>query len=229
MHDRQRKFVIEQKSSKEIARLSVAPYRTELFLERLANLDATDEKRVLVFAERFSDLLPTRTKIGALEPDKFPSTFSFLRRLLAERLQPQLRIVWREPAPLAKEAGLMMLAAAYMKGCSPQSWTEISAFPPGVLRALAALGVPPRGADGFLMVLLYALKHVHLLRYCANPDCKEPYFVARRASQVFCSGPCAKPAQREAKKRWWDKHGEAARRKRVQKKRRGKHAKTKKA
>jgi len=128
----------------------------------------------------------------------------------------------------------MMLAAAYMKGCSPLAWTEISAFPPGVLRILAALGVP-RGTDGFLMVLLYALKHVHLLRYCANPDCKEPYFVARRASQVFCSGPCAKTAQREAKKRWWDKHGEAARRKRLGKKKgwrkakRRKHAQAKKA
>ncbi len=119
-----------------------------------------------------------------------------------------------------------------MQGCSRQSWREISAtFQPGVLLTLASLGVPPRGADGFLMALVYAFKHVHLLRYCANPDCKEPYFVARRASQVFCSGPCAKPAQQEAKRNWWNEHGEAARRKRLQKKRRGKqqHAKAKKA
>jgi len=127
---------------------------------------------------------------------------------------------------LAKEAGLMMLAAAYMKGCSRQEWPEISALPPG-LRTLQALGVP-RGADGFLMVLLYALKHVHLLRYCGNADCKEPYFVAKRASQVFCCGPCAEPAQREAKKRWWDEHGEAGRKK-LRKNKEVKHAQAKKA
>jgi hypothetical protein len=227
MLDSQRKFNIAHNSSTDIARLSIPARRAELFLERLANLDATDEKKVVVFAERFSDLLPTRTKIGAREPDKFSRTFSFLRSLLANQIQPQLRIIWREPAPLAKEAGLMMLGAAYMKGCSRQEWAEISAFPPGVLRTLQALGVPS-GADGFLMVLLYALKHVHLLRYCGNADCKEPYFVAKRASQVFCGGPCAGPAQREAKKRWWDEHGEARRKKR-RKNEEVKHAKAKKA
>lgn len=121
----------------------------------------------------------------------------------------------------------MMLAAAYMRGCSPLAWEEISALPPG-LKILAALGVQ-RGTDKFLMVLLYALKHVHLLRYCANPDCKEPYFVGKRTSQIFCSESCAQPAQRDAKLKWWREHGEAARRKRLQKKRRGKHAKAKKA
>jgi hypothetical protein len=196
-----------------------------------------NEKKVRRFAERFSDLLPTRMKIGALEPDKFPSTFSWLRRLLADPIQPQLRTVWREPAPLAKEAGLMMLAGAYMQGCSRQSWSEISAtFLPGVLRTLASLGVPPRGADGFLMALVYAFKHVHLLRYCANPDCKEPYFVGKRASQIFCSEPCAAPAQKEAKLKWWNDQGKAWRkaRRRAQekaraKRQRGKHAKAKKA
>jgi|SRR5271166_649012 len=224
--DSQRQSDIVQNSSTDVARLSVPARRSELFLERLANLDATDEKKVLVFTGRFSDLLPTRTKIGAREPDKFSQTFSWLRNLLANLIQPQLRTIWREPAPLAKEAGLMMLAAVYMKGCTRQEWPEISALPPG-LRTLQALGVP-RGADEFLMVMLYALKHVHLLRYCGNANCKEPYFVAKRASQVFCSGPCAEPAQREAKKRWWDEHGEA-RRKKLRKNKGGKHAKAKKA
>lgn len=228
MPDSQCKSNIAQNSSAEVARLSVSPDRAERFLERLANLDAMDEKRVRSFAERFSDLLPTRTKIGARMPDEFPGTFGFLRRFLSNQLQPQLRIIWREPDTLLKEAGLMMLAAAYMKGCSPRAWTKNPARLPGALEMLEALGVP-RGTDGFLMVLLYALKHVHLLRYCANRHCKEPYFVAGRASQVFCSGPCAQPAQQEAKRKWWNEHGEAARRKRLQKKRRGKHAKAKKA
>ncbi len=121
--------------------------------------------------------------------------------------QPLLRAAWRDPATDVKESTLLMLAGDYMHQRGTQGLTM----------------------DGFLRVLLYALKHVHLLRYCANPDCKEPYFVGGRASQVFCSEPCAMPAQREAKKRWWDEHGQAARRKRTRRQRRGAHAKTKKA
>jgi hypothetical protein len=121
--------------------------------------------------------------------------------------QPMLRQIWKEPAPLLKEAGFMRLAAAYMEE-----------------HGSGAIGWPP---DRFLTVLIYALKHVHLLRYCANPECKEPYFVARRGSQIYCSSPCATPAQKEAKLNWWREHGDARRKK--SRKRRGKHAKAKKA
>jgi len=76
----------------------------------------------------------------------------------------------------------------------------------------------------FLGVLLYALKHAHLLRFCANPTCKEPFFVARRGSQIYCSSECAKPAQKEAKLKWWNEYG-AERRKKSSGKKKGKHAK----
>ena len=115
----------------------------------------------------------------------------------------------------------MFIAGHYMQ----MSAQSIAAEKLGYLAGTGFAGVP----DKFLMVMIYALKHVHLLRYCANPDCKEPYFVGKRASQIFCSEGCAQPAQRDAKLKWWREHGEAARRKRLQKKRRGKHAKAKKA
>jgi hypothetical protein len=218
--DSQRKFTIAQNSSRDLARLSVAPDRAERFLERLANLDMTNINKVLTFAERFRDLLPIRTR-GAMT-GMVPKLLS--QMLMASglpQLQPLLRKVWKESVPTMKEAGLMMIAGEYMQ----KSAESIAAENLGYIAGTGFAGVP----DEFLMVLLYALKHVHLLRYCANPDCKEPYFLARRASQVFCSGPCAKPAQQEAKRKWWNEHGEAARRKRLQKKRRGKHAKAKKA
>jgi DNA-binding transcriptional regulator GbsR (MarR family) len=66
----------------------------------------------------------------------------------------------------------------------------------------------------FVSVLLYALEHAHLLKYCQNPGCREPYFIAERVSQNVCSVACAKPIQREAKRRWWQEHGEEWRRKR---------------
>jgi hypothetical protein len=216
----QQNFAIAQNSSTDLARLSVPPHRAELFLERLANLDTTDVNKSWSFAERFCDLLPIRQRGAAIR--MVPKLLS--QKLMAsglKQLQPILRKVWKESVPTMKEAGLMFIAGDYMH----KSAEAVTGENLGFIAGTGFAGVP----DKFLMVLLYALKHVRLLRYCANPDCKEPYFVARRASQVFCSGPCAKPAQQEAKKKWWDKHGEAARRKRLQKKRRGKHAQAKKA
>jgi hypothetical protein len=172
-------------------------------------------------------------EIGARAPEKFPQTFGFLRRFLT-RIQPPLQTLWREPAPLLKEANLMLLAGAYMRGAAPGPRAGGGerpvprGTPPLTTSQLFEAVAIPRGIDGFLLVLLYALKHTHLLRYCANADCREPYFVGSRASQVFCSEPCAAPAQREAKRRWWDAHGEA-RRKTRRKLEGGKHAKAKKA
>jgi hypothetical protein len=151
-------------------------------------------------------------------PDAFFGTSDFPRRFCA-RFQPELRNIWKEPAPLLKEAGLMMLAAAYMKECAPLAWAK---NPAHVLEFMESRGMSS-GPDRFLMVLLYALKHAHLLRYCANPECKEPYFVARRGSQIYCSSPCAAPAQKKAKLKWWGEHGDARRKK--SRKRRGKNAK----
>lgn len=232
--DSQRKVGIAQKSSTDVARLSVPPDRAERFLERLANLavantgkfDKASADKIMGFVKRFRDLF-IEAKIGQLlfgnRDQAFENTIGFF-----VWLQPRLRAIWREPSPLLKEAGLMMLTADYMRQCAPLKGVKFPSAWSGSLEFQEILGMP-RHTDKFLMVLLYALKHVHLLRYCANPDCKEPYFVARRASQIFCSGPCAKPAQQEAKRKWWNEHGEAARRKRLQKKRRGKHAKAKKA
>src|SRR5262249_39683688 len=113
------KSLSSNRSSAELARLSVQSQQAELFLERLANLDCTDEEKVWTFAKRFSDLLPTQAEIRGLMPDDFYVKFGFHRSFLPHRLQPQLRNIWKEPAPLRKEAGLMVLGGTYMMACSP--------------------------------------------------------------------------------------------------------------
>jgi hypothetical protein len=35
------------------------------------------------------------------------------------------------------------------------------------------------------------------------PDCKKPRFIKRKLDRKYCSEACAKPAKREAKRRWW--------------------------
>jgi len=53
-----------------------------------------------------------------------------------------------------------------------------------------------------------ALQHFgHILprvSHCQNAACHTPYFLANKVGQMFCSGPCARPAQQEAKRRWWN-------------------------
>jgi hypothetical protein len=44
------------------------------------------------------------------------------------------------------------------------------------------------------------------LRRCPNPACPAPYFFATRKGQKFCSAVCAEPAQREAKRKWWNEN-----------------------
>jgi hypothetical protein len=44
------------------------------------------------------------------------------------------------------------------------------------------------------------------IRRCPNPTCPAPYFFATKRAQKFCSTPCAEPAQREAKRRWWSEN-----------------------
>jgi hypothetical protein len=57
--------------------------------------------------------------------------------------------------------------------------------------------------------MLYFLDHARLARVCTNRDCPARHFFARRSTQLYCSEECAKPAQREYKRRWWSKEGEA--------------------
>jgi hypothetical protein len=55
------------------------------------------------------------------------------------------------------------------------------------------------------------LRHSTLARFCANSDCPAPYFVARRATQRYCSPDCLKPFQKQWKLDWWNREGKARR------------------
>jgi hypothetical protein len=56
-------------------------------------------------------------------------------------------------------------------------------------------------------MLLEFLKWARLARYCDNPDCAAPYFIAAKRSQKYCSTPCSQFGQRESKQRWWEENG----------------------
>lgn len=58
----------------------------------------------------------------------------------------------------------------------------------------------------------YALvRSSNLAGFCANPDCPAPYFIARRATQRYCSPDCLKPFQKQWKLDWWNREGKTRR------------------
>jgi hypothetical protein len=46
-----------------------------------------------------------------------------------------------------------------------------------------------------------------LTKVCGNPECPAPYYIAQRRSQRYCGEQCADLFQREAKRSWWQEHG----------------------
>jgi hypothetical protein len=60
---------------------------------------------------------------------------------------------------------------------------------------------------------IYALfRRSALAKVCANPDCLARYFVARKATQRYCSEKCAEVFQKVYKRKWWTEHGDEWRR-----------------
>ena len=58
-----------------------------------------------------------------------------------------------------------------------------------------------------LEAALYHLQNLgDLARHCLNSDCPAPYFVATKRWQHYCSPECSLPAQREAKRKWWNEN-----------------------
>ena len=103
----------------------------------------------------------------------------------------KLRDAWRQPTTLGREIELMGILYRYASG-------------------------RPDGpeVDNFTIMMLHATRLADRMRYCLNPACVAPYFIARRRSQKYCSDACSAPRQREYKRLWWSAHGEEWRRER---------------
>jgi hypothetical protein len=63
-----------------------------------------------------------------------------------------------------------------------------------------ALKANPRSLPS---VLAWSCINTDRLGFCRNAKCGAPFFLARRADQLFCTTECAWPAQKAAKLKWW--------------------------
>lgn len=51
------------------------------------------------------------------------------------------------------------------------------------------------------------VKYSAFMRFCKNPDCPTPYFIAKRLTQRYCGLDCVNAIQKERKLDWWNRVG----------------------
>jgi hypothetical protein len=117
------------------------------------------------------------------------------------RLRATLRSIWRAPDRRTKEWGMFRISQDFYG----QGVRELVDHPYGNEGDFVLLGLRPPSRGERL--LLEFMRWAELTRYCGNPDCPAPYFIATRRSQKYCGLECSKPAQREAKRKWWAENG----------------------
>jgi len=69
----------------------------------------------------------------------------------------------------------------------------------------------------FADAMEYLYDHVDRLWHCINPNCYDcqgtPWFIGKNAKpRTYCSLRCMGPARKEAKLKWWRRHGDKKRR-----------------
>jgi hypothetical protein len=66
---------------------------------------------------------------------------------------------------------------------------------------LKAIRPNPRSLEASLVFA--CIQYADLLRYCRNPKCASPYFIATRTDQKYCTEVCGLYGKRMAKRKWW--------------------------
>jgi hypothetical protein len=116
-------------------------------------------------------------------------------------LRDTFRALWREPDLRTKQWATFRISQDFFS----QGRGDLLRGPFEGSFDIALMGLKPRTSTERLLLEFTEL--AELTRYCGNPGCPTPFFIARRRSQKYCSCKCSKPAQREAKLKWWRNTG----------------------
>jgi len=171
--------------------------RIEDFLKELANTHL-DAKVGVRLKRRFPEFLDySEAKCHPMDADDFgwapwiePLRSALgIKGPLVSALAAGVRSVWADPDARSREWKLFLLRLSLADALEVEDITDPPPLTP-LERALSYLQREGRRA-----------------KRCANQDCAEPYFFARRKNQKFCCAECAAPAKLEAKRRWWAEHG----------------------
>jgi hypothetical protein len=82
-----------------------------------------------------------------------------------------------------------------------QAQLRISALEAALTEKLLA---PPPEISPLEAALYYLQEGIgDRAKHCGYAGCRNPYFVAEKRWQKYCSEACASPSNREAKRKWW--------------------------
>jgi hypothetical protein len=111
--------------------------------------------------------------------------------------QECLRRAWRWPAGTYERLGAMAELLFVSWGICKSSKANPYHSPLRADRCLFNVFLAMRLAD----------QDQDKMAICQNPECCTPYYFLCKKGQRFCSEKCAGVGNREAKRRWWTKHG----------------------
>jgi hypothetical protein len=120
-------------------------------------------------------------------------------------LRATLRAIWRAPDRRTKEWGMFRVSQDFFS----QGKGDLIHAPLDGSWDFLLKELKPRTRTERL--ILEFTRWAELTRYCDNPDCPAPFFIAARRNQKYCTSKCAEPAQREFKREWWAKNGKGRR------------------
>jgi hypothetical protein len=210
IHSMQDVNISNHSSRKENVK-TLAPKKLLEALQEFAN-SGTDSERVTYFRNRWpgflDDLVYTGYKISIGAPGANPADLerSAQREVwpmwrLFEQFRNLVRAAW-----IGDEAILGILLRVGIE----EERTENRIVPDW---RRSGFRYVPR--TNFQAAVYELLKHSRQARVCANPDCANPYFLTLDPRRKFCSTECTRPAQKEWRKRWWERHGKQWRKKRA--------------
>ncbi len=183
---------------KTLAGLSSA--KLESFLAELANMNdapASAER----FSRRFSEFQLFDVPFRAFSPTPGEETQEERSWLL--QLRAIIQAIWTQPDARRREwNGAVLRTLLAMPPINDMK----SKFRAG--DSLAMILPEPLPESPIETAMDYLLKSHQKARKCENPECPAPYFFGLKASQRYCGEACAEHGQREAKRRWWNEHGD---------------------
>jgi hypothetical protein len=122
-----------------------------------------------------------------------------------------LRLVWKAQERRSREwYSFQLRQRFYFWQAKADFWrthphTPETPIHPTTMKAMSELSwLDPPPVTGFEAAVFYLQTSIaDRAKYCGNPDCPAPYFIALKRWQKFCSEECAGPVNREQKRRWW--------------------------
>jgi hypothetical protein len=179
----------------------VSEERARLFLQDVLNVrdqefyQAVD--KVPECASRYTDI------IDFLEED--PDA----RRAAFKQLRDYLRLAWVAPDARQRDWWLVLARLSRIRFVAikrlKQDRPEDASNPNARFLAIEEEICKVPEITPFEAVIYHLQQVASHLRYCKNPECPAPYFIARKNQQYCSSGlnECATYGQRVAKRNWW--------------------------